>query len=65
MGHTSLVANEGCEVDLVTAVILGESLAFTPDALTSLLGQESQRAVPRRRKLSVTLKYKKVSLLVL
>ena len=45
VGHTRLVAKEGSQMDGLGGVILGESLALSSDAHTSLLGEETQRAM--------------------
>jgi len=58
MGHTSLVSNEGCQMNRLALVILGESLDLSPMALGSFLGQEPFGTVPWGREFPVRLKKK-------
>ena len=51
--HARLVAHEGSEVARLRLVILREALHLTPEATSTLLGQETQRAVTRTLELTV------------
>jgi len=53
VGHTSLVASEGGEMNRFLGVILGEGLDSSLVILAALLGQEAQIAVTRRGKFTV------------
>ena len=60
MGHASLVADEGSQVNGLGGVILGEGLHLTTVAYRALLGQESQRAVSGMFEFTVTLDFRSI-----
>lgn len=56
MCHPSLVAHVRCQVAWLARVVLGKTLDFPAMPLAPLPGQETKRAVPRSRELSVRLR---------
>ncbi len=55
VGHTSLVANEGGQVNRLGWVVFGKGLAFTTVSARALFGQETQRTVSGMFKFTMTL----------